>query len=339
MSTAQRTALVVEDDRSWQAILGELLGDAGLSVDLAGDLAGAQALIDQRSYSVAVVDLSLRGHDAGNQDGLKVLDALQRQHPDCTKILLTGYATVEIAVHALTAYQAHTCLRKEVFQRQEFLHMVEGILAAENGPAADAQSALRDGLALVVEDDPVWRAILSELLEDAGHRVRTCSSFAEALGALLREQIALAVVDLSLQGTTGLRVDEGQLEGYRLLTTIKSRAIPAIVVSGVGSLSDIENAYREQDVFAYLEKQTFDRTAFLDAVAAAARLPVVDMHNLTEREREVLGLLARGMTNKEIARTLVITENTVKRHLKSIFEKLDVHTRAAAAAKALTLGL
>ena len=45
-------------------------------------------------------------------------------------------------------------------------------------------------------------------------------------------------------------------------------------------------------------------------------------------------MLAQGLTNKEIAERLVITTNTVKRHLKAIFEKLDVHTRSAATAKA-----
>ena len=57
---------------------------------------------------------------------------------------------------------------------------------------------------------------------------------------------------------------------------------------------------------------------------------------LTVREREVLALLAEGMTNKQIASVLVITPNTVKRHLKAIFEKLCVRTRSAAAAKAIS---
>jgi RNA polymerase sigma factor (sigma-70 family) len=59
-----------------------------------------------------------------------------------------------------------------------------------------------------------------------------------------------------------------------------------------------------------------------------------ELSALTDREREVLDLLAIGLTNKQIAEKLVITTNTVKRHLKSIFEKLDVHTRSAATAKA-----
>jgi len=51
------------------------------------------------------------------------------------------------------------------------------------------------------------------------------------------------------------------------------------------------------------------------------------------REREVMALVTQGMTNKEISEKLFITTNTVKRHLKAIFEKLEVHTRSAAVSK------
>jgi DNA-binding CsgD family transcriptional regulator len=55
------------------------------------------------------------------------------------------------------------------------------------------------------------------------------------------------------------------------------------------------------------------------------------LENVTPREAEVLGWIARGKTNSEIARLLVISPHTVRKHVENIFEKLDVRTRTAAA--------
>lgn len=60
---------------------------------------------------------------------------------------------------------------------------------------------------------------------------------------------------------------------------------------------------------------------------------------VTEREREVLKLLVEGATNRDIARQLVITENTVKVHLRNILEKLHLRNRQQAAAFAISSGL
>lgn len=60
---------------------------------------------------------------------------------------------------------------------------------------------------------------------------------------------------------------------------------------------------------------------------------------LTAREREILGLVGRGLSNQEIADELVIAENTVKVHLRNILDKLQVHSRAHAAAIAARAGL
>jgi ATP/maltotriose-dependent transcriptional regulator MalT len=60
---------------------------------------------------------------------------------------------------------------------------------------------------------------------------------------------------------------------------------------------------------------------------------------LTDRELEVLALLARRLSAKEIARRLVISDRTVKRHTANIYQKLGVHSRREAAAQAAALGL
>jgi LuxR family transcriptional regulator, maltose regulon positive regulatory protein len=60
---------------------------------------------------------------------------------------------------------------------------------------------------------------------------------------------------------------------------------------------------------------------------------------VTPREREVLALLADGLTNRQIAERLVLSEHTVHRHVANILRKLDLPSRAAAAAHAARAGL
>ena len=129
--------------------------------------------------------------------------------------------------------------------------------------------------------------------------------------------------------------DTSNEEGYQLLENARTLGIPTIVVSGMAEPQEIQRIYAEHSISAYIEKQTFDRAAFRRAVedARATQQSTSELSTLTEREREVLDLLAQGLTNKEIAEKLFITTNTVKRHLKAVFEKLGVHTRSAATAK------
>ena len=352
-------ALVVEDNPAWQQIVGEVLHDSGLEVDLADGLTEALLLLRHTSHRLAVVDLALGADPATNQDGLQVLEAVRRHDPGCVAILLTGYATVELAVEVLTKYGAFSCLRKANFDREEFRQLVcralsaaqaYGVVDREAGASAPAAVAGRgvgaapqiaSDAVLVIEDDAGWRGILSELLTDAGYQVRLCNSYGEAVGCLRREQYRIAIVDLSLNEVAWGTDPERLTGGYQLLQQAQAHNVPAIVVSGVANRDDIERAYGDYDVFAYLEKQAFDRRAFLQSVKEAydAALGAQSLDVLTPRELEVLAFLAQGMTNKELADALYISTNTVKRHLKAIFGKLDVHTRAAAAAKAVSADL
>jgi DNA-binding NarL/FixJ family response regulator len=187
---------------------------------------------------------------------------------------------------------------------------------------------------MIVEDDAGWRGILSELLRDAGCQVRLSSSYGEALGHLKHKACDLAVVDLTLARSLAT---EGNVDGFRVLAAGRQAGIPTIVVTGSANPADAERAWTEHGISAFFEKRGFDRQVFVAAVGNALSTGPASpstLDSLTEREREVLDLLVQGLTNKEIADRLVISPNTVKRHMKAIFEKLDVSTRAAAVGKA-----
>jgi LuxR family maltose regulon positive regulatory protein len=76
-----------------------------------------------------------------------------------------------------------------------------------------------------------------------------------------------------------------------------------------------------------------------EKMVAVPPVPQPLIEPLTERELEVLGLIAAGLSNREVAQELVIAVGTVKRHLNNIYGKLDVHSRTQAAARARDLGL
>jgi DNA-binding NarL/FixJ family response regulator len=353
MSQEPARALIVEDDHSWQQIVTEILTDLGLAVDATDTVEAAVEALAAAPHRLAVVDLSLSGSDHRNRDGLTVLEAIRRQDPGCAAILLTGFATVELAVSALTEYGAHTCLRKESFRRAEFREVVQRVLALVPTPppspsgiqqaaqvigGAGTTQGRPTGQALIVEDDAGWRDIMIELVSEAGYRPRACPSYGEALGLLRRDKFDLAVADLSLASSTA---PSGNRDGFEVLRETKSAGIPTVVVSGLATPADIERLYAEFGVFACLEKQRFERAAFsatLREALAAAQADPGELARLTRRERDVMALLVRGLTNKGIAREMVISENTVKRYLKSIFAKLDVDSRAAAVAAALGPG-
>jgi DNA-binding CsgD family transcriptional regulator len=76
-----------------------------------------------------------------------------------------------------------------------------------------------------------------------------------------------------------------------------------------------------------------------ELTAVAVLSPATDLHGLTPRELEVLGLLVEGCSNQEIARTLVVTPRTVAAHLEHVLGKLGAPTRTAAAVRAEREGL
>ncbi len=101
-----------------------------------------------------------------------------------------------------------------------------------------------------------------------------------------------------------------------------------------------ENVERKADskqLLSYLDHLQLGWTTIYQRGPAQAPRAIAE--SLTPRERGILGLIAEGRSNKEIARSLGIAPETVKSHVKNIFDKLSVEKRAQAIARAQSLGL
>ena len=198
---------------------------------------------------------------------------------------------------------------------------------------------------LVVEDNAQWRDLYAELLAGPDFTLHFAASYAEARGELQRGSFAVAIVDLNLASSEARQENR---DGYRLLQAARQKGVATIVVSGMDDPEEVDRAYEEHGVFAFIEKALFDRRAFARLVgqagqppaAAAAEVPAGSaLAELPDREREVLGLMAQGRTNRQISEVLLITPNTVKKHVDHILQKLRVNNRAGAVAVALQSGL
>jgi len=102
------------------------------------------------------------------------------------------------------------------------------------------------------------------------------------------------------------------------------------------SRSDAARALQDEVLSGCLDAEA------VGAVIEAAGLPrrrTAWPNELTDREVEVLRVLARGLGNREIAEALVLSPRTVQHHLASVYDKIDLHTRAGAAVFAIEHGL
>lgn len=193
-------------------------------------------------------------------------------------------------------------------------------------------------LILVVEDDPNWQDIFSEIINDCGFAPVITSSRPEARLALVQHTFVLAVVDISLSLPD--YADRGGVEVLKVIDQAPTR-LPAIVVTGYATIDLAIETLAELNAVHFFRKDKFDRRDFSHVLQKEARrtaspnLAPEALAVLTEREQEVLALLTQGYSNKEIAAILTVTVNTVKKHLQNIFTRLNVDNRAAAVARAL----
>ncbi|MEV6696447.1 MULTISPECIES: response regulator transcription factor [unclassified Streptomyces] len=198
---------------------------------------------------------------------------------------------------------------------------------------------------LIVDDHPVVRDGLRGMFESAGDFtvLGEASNGVEAVELTARLDPDVVLMDLRMPGGNGVdAIKELARRGARsrvlVLTTYDtdSDTLPAIEAGATGYL--LKDAPREE-LFTAVRAAADGRTVLSPAVASrlvtAVRTPAAPADEpLSAREREVLALVAKGTSNKEIARVLFISEATVKTHLTHVYGKLGVKDRAAAVAVA-----
>ncbi|MGY5010453.1 response regulator [Streptomyces sp. 900105755] len=203
---------------------------------------------------------------------------------------------------------------------------------------------------LIVDDHPVVRDGLRGMFESApGFTVLgEASDGAEAVTLAGTLDPDVVLMDLRMPGGGGVdAIRELTRRGARakvlVLTTYDtdSDTLPAIEAGATGYL--LKDAPREE-LFTAVRAAAQGRTVLSPAVASrlvsAVRTPTAPGNEpLSAREREVLTLVARGTSNREIARELFISEATVKTHLTHLYAKLGVNDRAAAVATGYQRGI
>jgi two-component system, LuxR family, response regulator FixJ len=202
-------------------------------------------------------------------------------------------------------------------------------------PAASQPSA-QTGVPLspvihLIDDDAAVRDSLALLIGTVGLRVQPWADPQAFVEQFDRQGIGAIELDVRMPGISGLTV----------LDTLVAQGVdqPVILLTGHGTVEMCRRAFKS-GAAEFLEKPVNDEQ-LLEALQNAVRQHVksrdrhqADRHartryaQLSEREREVLGLIVSGLTNKEIGRALYLSPRTVETHRANLFAKLEAESLA-----------
>ena len=206
---------------------------------------------------------------------------------------------------------------------------------------------------LIADDQPLMRAGFRAVLEATGEMevVAEAGDGVEAVAAARATRPDVVLMDIRMPNLDGIEAIR-QLPAHRVLvlTTfgLDEYIVEALRVGASGFITkdvpaaELVRAVRvvaagEALLTPAITRQLLDRVARRLPAPVGHRPEALD--ELTEREREVLELLARGMSNAEIAEALVVGEATVKTHVSNVLMKLGLRDRVQAVVLAYEIGL
>jgi len=209
---------------------------------------------------------------------------------------------------------------------------------------------------LLVDDHQLFLEGISQILQCNFNAIEVlkADSVIKAIDIISSvPQIDLALVDLAMPDADGL--------SFLKQAKVIDQTLPIAVLSASDHIQNIKLVLSEgaqgfipktyppkQLIIAintilsgahYLPPDIESRLVQMDLANDQAQFSAIESHDITERQLEVLSLLAKGLTNQKIAKLLFISEHTVKSHVKQLFQKLDSDCRMDCVNQARELGL
>lgn len=206
---------------------------------------------------------------------------------------------------------------------------------------------------LIADDDAALRTELRSMVTSSGRYevIGEAADGAEALALVQARRCDVILLDLSMPRRGGLeilhQVARLQNRPRVVVLSMHDDAVHVDRALGLGADGYVHKAATAEEILAAIDAAIAGGAylhppvarAVLDRHLVLARPPERPAASLSRRQRELLQALAMGMSNKQIAGQLGITEVTVKGYLKELYSRLGVESRAAAAAVGIRRGL
>ncbi len=351
--------LVVEDEELVRELTVAVLERAGYEVIAAADGDHALELLDE---SEEPIDVLLSDMVMPGMSGRELADRVTAIQPRSSVLLMSGFSD-EVLTSDRDGGSPRTGFLQKPFAAETLLrsvaesvgppsapppreHVHEGGRAS--GPDGAAVGAMAHGAitCLVADDHPaVLDAVTAYLEQNQINVIARAADGDEALEAIVKERPAIALLDVRMQPLTGIEVARRALieapeTQCVLYTGYSDRALLAQALDA-GARGFVRKEAPLAELLLAITA-VFGGDTYVDAQLASdvASSASENEHSpLTEREKQILSMVADGMTNEKVAAALGISPETVQSHVRHAMAKLDAETRTQAVATALRRSL
>lgn len=199
---------------------------------------------------------------------------------------------------------------------------------------------------LIIDENPLFREVIPKLIEN-GHEIEVLGYACNSEDAINKiKEFSPSIILIDIQEKDGTCIDlikkiKDESPGIRILVfTMENNAKSVALSLELGASGYMLKHTSSYELISAIKAVNEGNSYFHPAIAKTilddlvnsstrrkSNSEAVNKRNLTEREKEVLQLIAEGLTNSEVASTLYLSPKTVKTHRKNLMEKLGIHDR------------